>query len=343
VRFEKSEVSTLTYFRARSTSLATEPNHFKRAALDFQKQTTSGDNNKTFPSLHLAYDLTSNFKARASYSTSYLRPDLLQLVPAVAINDTLQTVTIGNPSLRPEMAETIDFKLEYYTKSNGVASVTVFRRWNKDRITTQLRSGELVPNTPDNGFDGLYGGYAIVNPTNNGTAVFDGLEFDFRQRLSFLPGLWRGLTARGNVSFLKAEQRVITQFTASREALNTYKAKTDQIPFAVPITGNLGLLYTYKKWGGSFDVNFTDEYTTSQAYPINNGLPVTNPNGNFYRKALTTMSVGATYRILPSSTLFLTVNNFASQGPQIYTYQPDRIRQDIRQTLSFSLGVNGQF
>jgi hypothetical protein len=55
------------------------------------------------------------------------------------------------------------------------------------------------------------------------------------------------------------------------------------------------------------------------------------------------MSVGATYRILPSSTLFLTVNNFASQGPQIYTYQRDSIRQDIRQTLSFSLGVNGQF
>ena len=344
VRFEKSEVSTLTYFRIRSTSFATEPDHFKRAALDFQKQTTEGSNNKSFPSLHLAYDLTSNFKARASYSTSYLRPDLLQLVPAVTISDAAQTVTIGNPDLVPEMAETIDFKLEYYTKTNGIASVTVFRRWNKDRITTQsIRGGDLVPNTPDNGFDGLYGGYSILAPRNNGSAVFDGLEFDFRQRLSFLPGLWRGLTARGNISFLKAEQRTITQFTAAGAVLNTYKAKTDRIPFAVPITGNLGLLYTYKKWGGSFDVNFTDEYSTLQSYPVNNGLPDTNPNGNRYRKALTTMSVGATYRILPSSTLFLTVNNFASQGPQIYTYQPDRIRQDIRQTLSFSLGVNGQF
>ncbi len=169
--------------------------------------------------------VTPNLKARASYSTSYLRPDLLQLVPAVAVNPVNQTVTIGNPDLRPEMAETIDLKLEYYTKNNGIASVTVFRRWNKDRITTQsIRGGDLVENTPDNGFDGLYGGYAILAPRNNGTAVFDGLEFDFRQRLSFLPGFWRGLTTRGNVSLLKAEQRVITQFTAAGDVLNTYKA-----------------------------------------------------------------------------------------------------------------------
>jgi iron complex outermembrane recepter protein len=242
------------------------------------------------------------------------------------------------------MAETIDFKLEYYTKSNGVASVTVFRRWNKDRITTQsLRGGDTVPNTPDNGFDGLYGGFAILAPRNNGTAVFDGLEFDFRQRLSFLPGLWRGLTARGNVSFLKAEQRIITQFTAAGEVLNTFKAKTDRIPFVVPISGNLGLLYTYKKWGGSFDLNFTDEYTTLQSYPINNGLPITNPNGNVYRKALTTMSVGVNYRIRPFATLFMTINNVAAQGPQLYVYEPSRLRLDVRQPLSISMGVNGQF
>jgi hypothetical protein len=55
------------------------------------------------------------------------------------------------------------------------------------------------------------------------------------------------------------------------------------------------------------------------------------------------MSVGVNYRIRPSATLYLTVNNFSSQGPETYTFFPDRLRQDIRQSLSFSLGVNGQF
>jgi hypothetical protein len=200
-----------------------------------------------------------------------------------------------------------------------------------------------VANTPDNGFDGLYGGYAILSPRNNGTAVFSGLEFDFRQRLSFLPGLLKGLTARGNVSFLDAEQRLIQQVSATGQTLNTYKANIDQIIFAVPVTGNFGLLYTYKKWGGSFDVNFTDEYAIQVSLPLNNGLPITNPNGNFYRKALTTMSAGVNYRVRPNATAFFTVNNFASQGPSTYVYQPDRLRQDIRQSLSLSFGVNGQF
>ncbi|MBC7367068.1 MAG: TonB-dependent receptor [Undibacterium sp.] len=345
VRFEKTKVSTLTYLRARSTPLATEPDPFKRAILDYNAQATKGGSDKSFPSLHLAYDLTANFKLRASYSTSYLRPDLLQLVPAFTFSDTLQTVTIGNPDLRPEMAENVDIKLEYYSKTGGIASIGVFRRWNKDRIsTTSPSSGITIPNTPDNGFDGLYGGYTILRPVNNGTAVFQGLEFDFRQRLSFLPGYLKGLTARGNISLLSAKQRVITQFEAvTGRALNTYKATTKEIPFVVPVTANFGLLYAYQKFGASFDLNFTDEYATNQSYPINNGVAFTNANGNIFRDSLLTMAVGVSYRIRPYAQVFLNVNNIAAQGPRIYTYQSDRLRQDIRQNMSLSVGVAGQF
>jgi TonB-dependent receptor len=345
VRFEKTKVSTLTYFRARSTPVATEPDNYKRAKLDYNAQSTQGGSNKSFPSLHAAYDLTANFKVRASYSTSYLRPDLLQLVPAVAVSDPAQTVTIGNPGLRPEMAETIDVKLEYYSKSGGIASIGVFRRWNKDRISTvSPSSGVTVPNTPDNGFDGLYGGYTILRPVNNGTAVYDGLEFDFRQRLTLLPGLFKGLTARGNISLLSATQRVITQFEpVTGRALNTYKAKTLEIPYAVPVTGNFGLLYTYGKFGASFDLNFTDNYVISQAYPLNSGTAFTNPNGNIFRDSLLTMATGVSYRVRPYAQLFLNVNNIAAEGPRIYVYQSNRLRQDIRQNMSISAGVTGQF
>ena len=347
VRFEKSKISTLTYFRARSTPIATEPDHFKRAILDYNSQATKGGSDKSFPSVHLAYDLTANFKLRASYSTSYLRPDLLQLVPAVAISDLNQTVTIGNPDLVPEMAENIDIKLEYYSKSGGIASIGVFRRWNKDRISTvSPSSGVTVPNTPDNGFDGLYGGYTILRPLNNGTAVFEGVELDFRQRLSFLPGYLKGLTVRGNLSLLSAKQRVITQFEPiTGRALNTYKASTKEIPFAIPVAANFGLLYSYKKFGASFDLNFTDEYATNQAFPVNNGLvsAFTNANGNIFRDSLLTMATGVNYLVRPYARVFLNVNNITAQGPRIYTFQSDRLRLDLRQPMSISVGVTGQF
>ena len=43
--------------------------HFKRAALDYSRLSKDGEYDKSFPSLHLAYDISSNLKARASWST----------------------------------------------------------------------------------------------------------------------------------------------------------------------------------------------------------------------------------------------------------------------------------
>ncbi|MBI2497414.1 MAG: TonB-dependent receptor, partial [Opitutae bacterium] len=73
VRGEKVTTDTFTFFRSKSTPIATEPDHFKRAALDFRQQVTEGSYSKLFPSIHFAYDITPNLKARASWSMSYGR------------------------------------------------------------------------------------------------------------------------------------------------------------------------------------------------------------------------------------------------------------------------------
>ena len=97
--------------------------HPLRAAIDFAKLSRDGGYHKFFPSLHLAYDISKNLKARASWSTTYGRPDVIQLVPAASVNDTAQTVTIGNPDLKPQMAKQIELKLDYYFKNNGILAV----------------------------------------------------------------------------------------------------------------------------------------------------------------------------------------------------------------------------
>ena len=76
------------------------------------------------------------------------------------------------------------------------------------------RSGELIAGGVDNGFDGLYEGYELVQPQNIGDAEYKGLEFEVRQRMTFLPGALRGLTLRANYTYLKAKGRFggATQF-----------------------------------------------------------------------------------------------------------------------------------
>ncbi len=326
VRVENVTTDTFTFFRARSTPIATEPDHVRRAALDFAQQTTEGDYRKVFPSIHFAYDITPNLKARASWSTSYGRPLLGNLVPAITVNDTTQTVTIGNPSIKPQESENIDLKLEYYFKNNGVFTVSVYRKEITDYISSALNLGLSVPNTPDNGFDGLYGGYTIFAPSNIGDAKVDGFEIDFKQRLAFLPGALKGLTLRANYTRLKTEGKFA----------GTTLVQGSKLANFIPEAFNAGLQYTYRKLSASFDVNYTGEF------PLTNAS-ATSPGLNAFAKSLTTMSVGASYKIRPDATVFLNINNFTENGRIHYTYDPARTRQLLIAPLAIKIGITGQF
>ena len=45
----------------------------------------------------------------------------------------------------------------------------------------------MIGDGPDNGFDGQYVGYELIQPGNIGTTRSKGIELDFRQQLTFLP------------------------------------------------------------------------------------------------------------------------------------------------------------
>jgi TonB-dependent receptor len=329
VRGEWVSTDTFTYFRARTTPFAVEPDHFKRAALDFNKLSKDGGYHKFFPSLHLAYDLTRNLKARASWSTSYGRPLIGNLIAAPVANDTTRVVTIGNPDLKPQLAKNIDLKLEYYYSDSGALSVSVYEKKITDYIGSAVRSGQLVPKGNDNGFDGLYEDYELVEPNNLGSARVRGFEADVRQRLMFLPGALKGLTLRGNITLLRTQGRFA----------GTIEAKNGQIAEYIPRAYNIGLAYIYKKWGATYDVNYT------AGYPVVVGLTTAGAftTGSYFRRELTIMNASLSYKIHPYATLFASINNIEQQGPERYTYTAERTRSVYIVPRSIKFGVNGQF
>ena len=326
VRKEWVSTETFTFFRARTTAIATEPDHFKRAALDFAKQSRDGTYSKTLPSIHASFDITSKLKLRASWSTSYGRPLLANVVAGVTADDVNRRLTVGNPDLKPQSAKNIDVKLEYYYSDSGSFTVTGYQKKITDYISSQVRSGIFVGSGSDNGYDGLYPNYELVQAANTGSALLKGFEADFRQRLNFLPGAFKGLTVRGNYTYLET----------SGKFAGTVDLKPGQIPGFVPRAANAGLQYNYKKFGASYDVNFTGKY------PV--GYSLTSPgNGNIYRDSLVTMNTGVTYRVRPNMTLFLNMNNIDQQGPQQYTYDESRTRFRLISPRTLKFGVTGQF
>ncbi|MBI5382815.1 MAG: TonB-dependent receptor [Opitutae bacterium] len=324
IRGEWVGVETFTYLRARTTPIASEPNHFKRAAMDFAQQSRDGDYHKYFPSFHAAYDISSNLKLRSSWSTSYGRPRRQDIVPTPSVSDSARTVTVGNAALRPQMAKNIDLKLEYYLK-DGMFSVRGYRKKITDYIGSTSRSGFIIPEGNDNGFDGLYAGYEIIQATNLGNATLKGVEFDFRKQLTFLPGSLRGLTVRANYTYLETEGRFA----------GTVNLKTGQIAEFVPRAYNASLLYIYKKFGASFDLNYTGKYPITYS--------TTSPNSVTIRDELLIMNAGFTYKIRPDATLFLNVNNIAEKAPRRYTFMESRTRSQWVTPRTLKFGITGQF
>jgi TonB-dependent receptor len=342
-RWEREDVETATYFNKGATNVGyvtslVEPDPYKRARANAVYQTNQSDYTNLFPSIHGVYDITPNLKARASWSTTYGRPDVIQLVPAVSVNDVAQTVTIGNPDLKPQMAKQVEFKLEYYFPKNGVLSVGFFRKHITDVLSGNNFTNGTVQQGNDNGFDGLYAGYAIISARNLGEETMKGIEIDYNQRLTFLPGALKGLAVRANYTLISAD----AAFFFSAAQTDPIPRSTYTIPGTSPRTGNFGLNYTRGKFGASFDLNYTGRYPVATVATLGINTPQFAQLIS-YRKDLTTMNLGFTYQVHPKANLYFSVNNLGAAGPDRYLYTPDRPREHIVSARSLILGVTGTF
>jgi iron complex outermembrane receptor protein len=324
VRYEDVSTETFTYFRARSTLIANEPDHYKRAAMDFNSNSLDGHYGKAFPSVHFTYDLTADLKLRGGWAQTYGRPLLAQLIPGVTPNDAAQSITIGNPSLLPQYAEGYDLKLDYYFQTTGKLTGGVFKKKITDFIGSAVAVGLKVPDGPDNGFDGLYGGYSIIQSVNLGEAEVEGFELDYSQRLSMLPGALKGLTVSANYTY----QRTKGKFAGTTE-LNT-----DQVANFVPRLFNARLLYNYKKFGASFDVTFKGQHLIAYS---------TTAGAMRYQRDLTRYNVGFSYRWRPNTVFFLNFDNITEEGPEQFFAIESRTSQRLIAPTAVKFGVTGSF
>jgi hypothetical protein len=122
IRFEDTETEAWGWVRGVcSAPRRSKPGSCRLGDSDYAPnyRVTEGKYSKNFPSLHTYYDITNSLKVRLSYSTSYGRPPLGNLVPGETPNETTRTVTVNNPGLKPYTAGSWDTALEYYFEPVG--------------------------------------------------------------------------------------------------------------------------------------------------------------------------------------------------------------------------------
>jgi TonB-dependent receptor len=177
----------------------------------------SGTQNYTdvFPSVQLRYGVDANTNVRVAVTRGIARPNYSDLAPSLQgnVNSIYQhqysNLSAGNPDLRPERAWSYDLLFERFLPSfGGVLSGGVFYKSLSDVILTRnfVYRGPFAP------FDGFYG----TEPGNGGSGHLVGVEADWVQHLTFLPGVLAGLGF--DVNWTHTDSKVLVDPASGREA-----------------------------------------------------------------------------------------------------------------------------
>lgn len=275
-----------------------------------------------FPSIHFRYPIQPNLIGRLALSTGASRPNLSDLYPTTSVSYSsatgLGTVTQADPGLHPEYSKNIDVSLEYYFEPAGTISVGAFRKNISDFIA---HTSTIIESGADNGFGGQYAGFTLNGTSNLGSARVEGLEFNYRQTLTFLPAPLNGLTLFANLTTLHTE--------------GSYADGVTVLAGFVPKTANGGLIYRWRKLQARVAANYTSAYLRSYAALDYQSLSY---------KPLTSVNVSLQYEFRPQLAAFLDVTNLNDKWLVWYSGSDRnrvRIVDDFGTRLSF--GFSGRF
>jgi iron complex outermembrane recepter protein len=328
VRREKTETSSWGWVRARSASTAAEqaaaPVGAARRDFGGTKRELAGGYTKSFPSIHLTQDLSPNWKARLSWSTSFGRPAMTNFLPNETVNDAARTLTVNNPSLLPQSASNWDASLEYYFEPVGSVSVGWFHKKIRDFIVTGINTG-TIGTEPDNGYDGEYGGYTRLSTANAGTAYVQGWEISYQQQFTFLPGLLQGLGTAINFTALETHG----DFGGS-----SLRGSRDVEGF-VPRIANASVFWRHRGFTSRLIVNYTGESLTDYVEG--------SPGRNRYLFSRTVINVGVGYQWRPAVTFSIDVNNLTNAPQAAYRGIPDLMQFKLFGGTTITAGINGRF
>ena len=266
-----------------------------------------GKSNDLFRFLSGKYRLTRNLWITSGYGESTLRPDLANLTGRATINDTTMTGNIPNPSLKPEHASKALARAEFFFEPAGTLSVGYFvNRLNDRQVqTTQVPAEDI-------GLGGTYPGYLFTTTVNRGDLKIDGFEVEYRQRFTFLPGLWKGLGA-------------VASYTKNRFSDEALAASTS------PALAGGGLMYSHRRIIASLLATWTDDTLVTSGTLVR------------YRKARTLLDASLSVRLFGEVRLFVNARNLTNAPIETYENVPTRIWKYQHFGTGYTFGFSGAF
>jgi TonB-dependent receptor len=176
------------------------------------------------PSLSVVLEPTEKLLLRANVARQMARPTLASLTPGGTFNAFSQTLSFGNPMLDPFRANSVDFGVEWYFAPEALLSVAVFY---KDIETFVTRETASVPfselGLPESLLSGSPSGpddiFTVQRNINGEGGDLKGIEIQYQQPFTFLPGVLKNFGFLGNLTLLDSEVNYGTLAAPLRDQL----------------------------------------------------------------------------------------------------------------------------
>lgn len=287
--------------------------------------TSWGNYDDWLPSAAAKYQVTQDVSLKLGYNKAIKRPNLNNIAGPWGIaldNNTGDlTVTIPNPSLKPERSDKFSAMLEYYFKPAGSVSVHLFQT----DITGAADETDPVP-AAELGFgdDPEYGSAFFTTFVNlNQSRRIRGIELSYSQQLTFFRNeILRGVGFYANYS----------QYTATPRPRNGR---------FTPRAASGGLTWRFRKLFFSLNGTWTDEmYTGSNTVSANSRYF---PNDNEFLKDRTILFTNVRYQLWRNLSVFVSGDRAYDSGKTWYFKSNGRIRQMERYGSQWSVGVKGEY
>lgn len=225
----------------------------------------SSSTTMAFPSLHINFDVQDDQKLRVGFTSGAARADYDQLRPNVVVNDANQSISGGNPAVKPERAYGVDAYYEYYVQPQGYFMLGAFYKRVEDVLYTSRRT--FGSNALDiNGID--RSGYAFSGITNGGSGRIYGFEAAAQFQLEpytadlGLPDWMGGFGFTANATYNDSE--VTKPAILNAAGVITSPERRVPLPGTSQVVYNVGAYY--EKYGLSLRLQYQNRTTWADGF-----------------------------------------------------------------------------
>ena len=291
----------------------------------------SGSYYDVLPSASLRVPAGPNSYLRMIYARGVSRPEESELATDVSWgvggNGAYKnTVTFGNPNLKAETGDDIDVLYEHYFKTFGVLSGGYFF---KHLGLPPVQINKVLPNyLPPGAPSSDQGTYLATYYDNAGSAWISGVELQYLQHWTNLPGFLGGLGMNANYSYIGSQTSGIAGRSDKPRLLEN-----------APNLFNIGP--TYNKGPLTMQMNINYNGASIYSYVYADGAPggPQGPLGDNYNYPHTQVDAQGSYALHHGFTLLVSGLNLTNEEFGFYygSQKYDTQREFYHPTYSFGL------